>query len=374
MTLGGIELPALADRPAFDASTQGWWFADDELFGVLHVKLGRLDTGTSHEVSVTLDPEVAPTPTGAYPIRPAGDGTISRDELLVVARPAEEPGHPLENAFDKDPDTWFRTVRDQSVAYGPHELTLSLGDRRVVNGFRIAPRNDKHWKYGQVRSYEVYLADVNGAWGEPVATGSLEQTQARQEVRFAPRAGRLLRFRVLSTHDDGADPMVLSTGDGAGAGAGPYEATAPVRVGPITLSSFRILEQPLPDRPAMATALVSAAGLESTTVIINGLELEHAAAIAANDRRDFRLTGHWQSFRAEAGLNEGTARFQIWGDGRLLWDSAPVTGPATVKPRVDVRGVTSLSLRVASSDGGVTTHWAEMMLEGFEGDTVVAVE
>ncbi len=372
VTLNGVELPALADPSAFEASAQGWRFAEEEKLGVLHVKLGRLDTATPHEVSATLDPEGALTPTGAYPTRPAGDGTIGADQLLVVARPAEEPGHALENAFDDDPDTWFRTVRDQSVAYGPHELTLSLGGRRVVSGFRIAPRNDKHWKYGQVRGYEVYLADVNGAWGEPVATGSLEQTEAQQEVRFDPRAGRLLRFRVLSTHDDGADPMVL--GATVGAGERPYEAAAPVRVGSTTMSSFRILEQPLPERPAVETALVSAAGLDSTPVIIGGLEFEHAVAIASGDRRDFRLAGHWQSFRAEVGLTEGTARFQIWGDDRPLWDSALITGPATVKPRLDVRGVRVLSLRTVSSDAGLEAHWAEMMLEGFEGDTVSAAQ
>ncbi len=222
------------------------------------------------------------------------------------------------------------------------------------------------------RGYEVYLADVNGAWGEPVATGSLEQTEAQQEVRFDPRAGRLLRFRVLSTHDDGADPMVL--GATGGAGARPYEATAPVQVGSTTMSSFRILEQALPERPVVATALVSAAGLDGTTVLIDGLELEHAVAITTGDRRDFRLAGHWQSFRAEVGLTGGTARFQIWGDDRLLWDSAQVTGPATVKPRLDVRGVGILSLRAISSDDGLETHWAEMRLEGLEGDTVSAAE
>ncbi len=64
------------------------------------------------------------------------------------------------------------------------------------------------------------------------------------------------------------------------------------------------------------TALLSAAGLEGQAVIVDCLELEHAVAIAAGDRRDFRLADHWQAFRAEVGLDAGTARFQVWGDDR----------------------------------------------------------
>ncbi len=28
----------------------------------------------------------------------------------------------------------------------------------MIDGIDIAPRNDKNWKHGQVRDYEVYLA------------------------------------------------------------------------------------------------------------------------------------------------------------------------------------------------------------------------
>ncbi len=126
------------------------------------------------------------------------------------------------------------------MTYGPHEFTLSLGDRRVIEGFRISPRNDKYWKYGQVRRYEVYLADVNGMWGDPIANGVLEQTEEQQEVKFSPRAGRLLRFRVLSTHDDGADPMILNASEQE---ALSFDALTPDNVGPTTISEFHLLEQ-----------------------------------------------------------------------------------------------------------------------------------
>ncbi len=329
--------------------------------GVLSIDLGRLSVRAAHELVVEFAANAIPAPGPGFPQKPAGDGTLDPDQLMVIARPAEEPGHRLENAFDGDPSTWFRTVRDQSVAYGPHEFTLSLGGRRVVEGFRISPRDDKYWKYGQVQDYEIHLADVNGRWGEPVATGSLEQTEDMQEVRFAPRAGRLLRFRVLNTHDDGVDPMVLGAGDG---GTAPFDALAPVSVGPTTISEFRLLERADPATAPHVESLADAIDLH-----LDGLPFDRGLRTTGPSRFDFALAGDWHTLRTEAGLVSGeSARFQVWGDGRLLWDSGVVEAGDIVKPRLDVRGISRLSLRTES--GSATTAWAAPELLGFTGDNV----
>ena len=115
----------------------------------------------------------------------------------MVNRPAEEPGHALENAFDDDPKTWFRSVRNQAVRTGAHEWTIGFGERKLVDGIELAPRNDQHWKHGQVRDYEVYLGDSNGEWGEPVARGRLRLAQGAQRIEFPARAGRLLGLRYV---------------------------------------------------------------------------------------------------------------------------------------------------------------------------------
>jgi alpha-glucosidase (family GH31 glycosyl hydrolase) len=368
----GETLAPKSNLDAFEAANRGWRYDPDELFGVTHVKIGQVDTGVEHRVAMDIEPGAKPAATGGYPSMPAADGTISADALMVVSRASEEPGHPLENAFDGNPDTWFRTVRDQSVAYGPHEFTLSLGGRRVVEGFRISPRNDKYWKYGQVRNYELYLADVNGMWGDPIATGVLEQTEEEQEVRFAPGAGRLLRFRVLSTHDDGADPMVLGANDSAGKS---YDALAPVQVGPTTMSEFRLLERPAPIAPPVTASLAAVTGRESTAIRMNGLDFHHGLSVSGNSRLDFKLSGDWHTLRTEAGIDDaspgdGTVRFQVWGDGRLLWDSGTVTVTTIVKPRLDIRGVTTLSLRTIATDPALLADWAEIVVLGFEGDAV----
>jgi len=359
-------------QDSYAAADRGWRYDPEVLFGVAHIKTGRMETGVRHHVVLEIDARTKPAATGDYPAKPAGDGTISADALMVVSRASEEPGHPLENAFDGDPDTWFRTVRDQSVAYGPHEFTLSLGGRRVVEGFRISPRNDKYWKYGQVRNYELYLADVNGMWGEPVATGVLEQTEEGQEVRFAPRAGRLLRFRVTSTHDDGVDPMVLGATDPAGK---TYDALAPVRVGPTTISEFRLLERDAPDAQPITTALAGITGKQAAVIRMTGLDFQRGLSVHGDSSFEFRLEGDWHTLRTEAGIDnrwkgDGSVRFQVWGDGRLMWDSGSVTAATIVKPRLDIRGVAKLRLATIASDPSLMANWAELVIEGFRGDDV----
>ncbi len=269
VVVNGKEMKERSKRATFDNKRDGWFFDAGDRGGVACVKTGKLNVREAHNVIVEIDPGARFADGGHFPEKPAGDGAIGADALMVVSRPAEEPGHPLENSFDRDLDTWFRTVRDQSIAYGPHEFVLSLGGRRVIEGFRIRPRNDKYWKYGQVQNYEVYIADVNGRWGEPVATGVLEQTEEMQEVVFEPRAGRLLRFRVLSTHDDGVDPMVLGA---TGPGEASYDALAPVKVGPTTISEFHLMERVVSGRPALTEVLAR----ESGAVHMNGLVFDHA--------------------------------------------------------------------------------------------------
>jgi len=371
VAVNGKNVKERSKRDKYDKARDGWFFGTGDRGGIAYVKTGKLNAREAHNVIVEIDAGAQFSDGGGYPAKPAGDGAIGADALMVVSRPAEEPGHPLENAFDRNLDTWFRTVRDQSVAYGPHEFVLSLGGRRVIEGFRIRPRNDKYWKYGQVRNYEVYIADVAGRWGESVAAGVLEQTEEMQEVMFEPRAGRLLRFRVLSTHDDGVDPMVLGATE---LGEESYDALAPVRVGPTTISEFHLLERTVADRPAATVSLAEEAG----TVMMNGLAFEHALRTQGDTRFDYILEGDWHTLRVEAGIDDsykgdGNVRFQVWGDERLLWDSGVVTSNTIVKQRLDIRCVSSLSLRTAASNPDVVANWADIKVIGFDGDAVTII-
>ena len=392
--LDGRALPKLADRAAFDAAKEGWYFGANERRGTLHVRTAPVDIRTA--LAFRLDIPVAPAaPDDAFPAAPVLGRALPPDSLIVVNRPAEEPGHPLENAFDDDPGTWFRSVRNQAVRSGAIEWTIGFGDRKLIDGVELAPRNDKNWKYGQIRDYEIYLADSNGEWGAPVATGRLKLEQGVQKIEFAPHAGRLLRFRVLSVQNpagDGAsdtDPMVDAAQGGT---ARAFDALRPRDVGPIALSTFHILEHRIDERPQLQRPLSELDLPESLAAQVardrahggraemrmNGLQFRRGLGVGANSRIDLKLAGNWQLLRADLGIDDscrdaGGLQFQIWGDDRLLYDSGLVKAPGVVKPELDIRGLHTLSLRTLGAQGPrpaqVCANWANAALIGQEGDS-----
>jgi alpha-glucosidase (family GH31 glycosyl hydrolase) len=397
--LGGQVLPESADQASFDAATQGWWFDANDKFGTVHIKTPKRSIRHAAEFTLKISSDALLAKNEDFPAAPELGRQVPVDSLTVVNRPGEEPGHAIENAFDGKPDTWFRTTRNQAMRAGPHEWVLGLGERRMIDGFEIAPRNDKNWKHGQVRDYEVYLGDNNGDWGKPVQVGQLKLQEGLQTVTFAkPAAGRLLRFRVLSTHNadaeraaSGVDEMVTAVSAQA-APAKAFNALAPSEVEPIVLSEFHLLEQRAAEGLAEQQRYLSelnlpkdiakdqAAGSSKAPAMrMNGLKFQQGLGVAAQSRLDLKLQGPWNLFRADLGIDDscrayGGLQFQIWGDERLLYDSGLVQAPAVVKPEIDVRGLTHLSLRTLGAVGKephkVCANWANAALLGLEGARV----
>lgn len=388
---GATLLPQLPDREAFDASGAGWYFDAADRQGTLHVKSASQDIRLPLAVSVMA--AAITLADDRFPAAPTPGRAIPADAMVVVNRPAEEPGQPLENAFDGKPGTWFRSVRNQVVRSGAQEWVIGFSERRLVDGIEIAPRNDKNWKYGQVRDYEVYVGDSNGEWGAPVQRGRLKLAEQMQTIAFAPTAGRLLRFRVLSTHNpegDGAsaiDPMV--TAAAAGTPARAFDAAQAADVAPISISEFHVLEHQVADGPELRRYLSdlplpkalardrprSMAG----EMRMNGLHFRKGIGAGPASRVDLRLTGNWSLLRADLGIDDscraaGGLQFQVWSGERLLYDSGLVTAPAVVKPEIDVRGLSQLSLRTLGARGAQPArtcgNWANALMTGTEGATV----
>ncbi len=381
-------LPELKDALSFEKAHSGWLYSPEK-YGVILVKTPKTSIRQALQFDISINSALALTPTAGYPKAPELGNAIAADSLLVLNRPAEESGHVLENAFDDNPTTWFRTKRDQALKTGAHEFTLALGERRMVNGFEIAPRNDQHWKYGQVRDYEVYIADNNGEWGEPAHKGQLKQAEKAQKVEFAAKAGTLFRFRVLSTQDqaeDGTalDPMVTAAENGSDTTkttvAKAYNALLPKQVTPISISEFKVLEQHLPKAERQQLYLSEVKALVSENKItpkapmqMNGLKFRQGFTVAGESKFDYQLAGHWQIFRADVGINDscrqhGSVQFQIYGDNKLLFDSGTLKAPAVVKPELDIRGIKLLSLRTVAGNNKVCANWANASLIGFAGD------
>ncbi|WP_230404302.1 MULTISPECIES: TIM-barrel domain-containing protein [Undibacterium] len=398
------DLKEVASRAEFEQAVSAWYFDAAHQYGVVYVKTAKIDVRLPVALDLFIPRELSLASTADYPAAPATGDVVAADSLIVLNRPAEEPGHPLENAFDGKPGTWFRTLRDQSQKTGPHEFTLALGERRLIKGFEIAPRNDKHWDAGQVKDFEVYMADSNGEWGKPIYVGQLKKQEAKQRVEFAAKAGRLFRLRVLSSHDqaeDGnaQDPMVLTSNDAANAPRA-YNAFTPVSVPPITISEFALLEQQNPDRAQQQVSLSDQAELlgksnasaalkdrvkakhasnEQGMMQMNGLKFRKGLGVVNASEVHYRLHGNWQTFRADVGIDDacrqnGGLQFQVFGDGKLLFDSGLIEAPAVVKPELDIRGISLLSWKTtgvkSKNNAPVCANWANATVIGFAGDRV----
>lgn len=383
----GVALTEYGSRADYDAASTGWWFDTAERRGTLHVKSASRDI--RQPLAFAVAGALAARADDTFPAAPVPGRALPADALVVVNRPAEEPGHPLEQAFDGDPATWFRTVRSQALRSGPHEWVIGFTERRLVDGIELAPRTDQHWRHGQVRDYEIYVADNNGDWGGPVQRGRLALREGTQTIAFPPTAGRLLRFRVLSTQNpegDGAaatDPMVSAA---QGSPARAYNAALPVDVGPVTLSTFRVLEHRAPETAERQLylsdlSLPRAVGRDkpagkAAEMRMNGLRFRKGLGVGANSRIDLSLAGNWTLLRADLGVDDscraaGGLQFQVWSGARLLYDSGFVTAPAVVKPEIDVRGLSNLSLRTLGARGArpaqVCANWANAVLSGSAG-------
>lgn len=383
---GGVALngTALALAASKEALVPGSWFYDPaDKFGTLHVLTGSTPAGEALTLDVTPAAKARLAATPAYPAMPPRDGFVPVDALKVVGRPLEEDGRPVENAFDGKPDTWFRTSRDASVIYGAPEVTFYLGERRAIDGFDIAPRNDQHWTYGQIKDFELYVADNNGEWGAPALIGQLKHQQEAQSIRFDPIVGRLLRLRVLSTWDaDGKDPMVKGAQEDGAAVSRPVNAHAPINVGNVVVSELRFHEYTLPEDQSVKRPLTGfewqaadypdakvREASQAQPLRMNGVAFSQGFAVPAGGRVDIMLDGYPETFRADLGVDDhcrdsAVLSFQVWGDDRLLYDSGSVKAPGVVKPEIDIRGVKQLRLRTLGTGDGLCGNWANASVTG----------
>ncbi|MRW86628.1 DUF5110 domain-containing protein [Pseudoduganella sp. FT26W] len=393
VSTGAAVLPPLADRAAFDAAAEGWYFDADDRHGTLHVKTAAQDIRQPLRFTLQTAATLA-VADDAFPTAPVLGRAIPADSMVVINRPGEESGSPLENAFDNDPATWFRTPRTPAVQGGPHEWVVAFTERRLIDGIEIAPRNDQHWKNGQIRDYEIYVGDNNGDWGMPVKRGRLTLQQGLQAISFAPTAGRLLRFRVLSTQNpegDGAsatDPMVTAA---SASTARAFNAAVASDVGPITLSTFHVMaheskegreqQQYLSDL-ALPKNVSRDKPPHGSEMRMNGLKFRKGLGVGASSRIDLQLAGEWNLLRADLGVDDscrdaGGLQFQVWSGERLLYDSGLISAPAVVKPEIDVRGLSQISLRTLGARGSkpaqVCGNWANAALIGTEGSKVTPI-
>lgn len=357
-----------------------WHYDKDDRFGTLYITIAKDSIRKAHDIKVTVTQK--PNGTPPYPAMPDHGTAMSMDALKLISRPLEEGVYTYEKAIDGDTSTWFRTSRDQSLNVGAQEFVLYLGERTAITGFDITGRTDKWWQYGQLKDYEIYMSDTNGDWGQPIQTGTLKHTKDEQQVRFDPIVGRMLRFRAVTLHNPDGSEQATDTG--------PYNAMEPKKFGSWTVSEFKLHQYQAPKadkikaylsdhRWKLATQTQGQVGKNLThehkPFTMNGLNFKKGFGVYGDSQVDFELSGNWHLFRADVGIDDHCANpdginFQLWGDGKLLFDSGTIVAPAVVKPELDIRTIKTLSLRTKDNSKTGCGNWANPVVIGYQGDTI----
>jgi beta-galactosidase len=100
-------------------------------------------------------------------------------------------------AIDDDPATYWHTNWTSTREKQPHEIQIDLGKQREMSGLSYLPRQGN--QNGRIAEYELYLSTDGKTWGNPVATGTFPNGNARQNVTFEKKhKARYLRLKSLS--------------------------------------------------------------------------------------------------------------------------------------------------------------------------------
>jgi photosystem II stability/assembly factor-like uncharacterized protein len=116
--------------------------------------------------------------------------------LYVDSEESNYPGLGI-MAFDGDPGTIWHTRWSTSPTGYPHEFQVDMGDRYSVHKFIYLPRQDG--PNGRIKDWELYVGDDYENYGDPVATGTWENSAGPKTVTLAEtRSGRYWKLVALS--------------------------------------------------------------------------------------------------------------------------------------------------------------------------------
>jgi hypothetical protein len=104
---------------------------------------------------------------------------------------------------------------------------------------------------------------------------------------------------------------------------------------------------------------------DGRTISIRGKTYAKGFGVHAPSTLVFKINGRYEAFRSDIGLDDETAGdgsviFQVWGDGKKLYDSGTLLGTSALKSvNVNVTGVMELKLVVTSPTANVSSDHAD---------------
>lgn len=103
-----------------------------------------------------------------------------------------------EEIFDGNPATGWVSAEVTEAPTDKNEIVVDMGAVHDVRALGLFQLDDYHMD-GLVKEMAVYLAEVSGKWGEPVATATLERAKFMQQVEFNPTRARFIKLVMSAT-------------------------------------------------------------------------------------------------------------------------------------------------------------------------------
>lgn len=289
-----------------------------------------------------------------------GDGT-GRQRLTLN----EDKTFELEHAYDAGVD-------------GDYVATIRIGNTlaTAVSTFRVAVRNDAPYNVGLIAADESgtihalagFSVATNGIFSDPGEFGGEKYsatidygdgtapTTANVDGRFFSATHVYKKtgtYTVTST--------VTDAGGKSGVGSNTMVVTDPVFTYVSDLS------------PTNAGGFTVDRAADGSNMKINGAKYQRGVGVFADSDLRYALDGQYQRLITDVGVDDkvgvnGSVIFQIFGDGRLLFDSGVMTGRSAPKrANVNMRGISELRLVVVHAGAGNATSldradWAGMRL------------
>jgi len=239
----------------------------------------------------------------------------------VSSQETDQADNAASNALDGDPATFWHT--DWDLTEGPHWITLDLGDTYKVQALRYRPRPGAG--NGTMKEYEVYLSEDGKAWGEPVATGSLEPGTEPSVIELPGAEGRYLKVVYLSSYSDAGRHFASATG---------FNVQGAVPGRPVVQSVADVQDITVPLGTPKVEALAQLAGTTTLTDTSGGTH-------------EVDLTWTSPDYRAaQAGQYEATAEFD------LPEGVAPAPTPRAADAREDLTATITVEQAGGSQESG----------------------
>jgi len=168
--------------------------------------------GTAESVAtmpVAPAPAPAPAPAAVMPAQPSPaaapePATTSKLTLTVVKADSEETAGEdgkAANTVDGDPSTFWHTQWQDNAPEQPHEIIIELAPPSTIKGFTYLPRQDDV-ENGTIKDYEFYVSDDGNDFGQPVKSGTFENSKEKKTVAFDAKKCRFIKLKSLSEIND----------------------------------------------------------------------------------------------------------------------------------------------------------------------------